>query len=191
MMINGIPEKLDSGCMAWISGLWMHGFWMLGLWTPGRLDSGRLDAWTLDAWTQDVWTLETWTLGIWTIGLLDSGCLYQNDWTYRLMTGPGTPGILTLDYLMPGLQKIYLVCNFKTIYIPCIFFKTMLVLTVVSQPQSHWNFCADIFQNFHHNCRTLKFWVCYIAWVVWETLVAYVRGWRGWCRSIKFWGWVR
>ena len=53
IILNGKPEKLGSGRMAWT----------LRLWTPGSLSSGRLDSASLDAWTRDVWTLDAWTLG--------------------------------------------------------------------------------------------------------------------------------
>ena len=42
--------------------------------------------------------------------------------------------------------------------IPPALFKTLLVLILIFQPQSHWNFGTSVFQNFHHICRTLKFY---------------------------------
>ena len=56
---EGIPEKMDSGCMAR----------MLELWTPGRLDSGQLDSGGLNSGRLDVWTLDAWTMDVWTLGL--------------------------------------------------------------------------------------------------------------------------
>ena len=146
---------------------------MFGLWTPGhfdsgRLDSGRLDAWTLDsglldAWTLDTWTRDDWKLRFWTIAHLDFGRLHA--WTRDAST-PERLNVWNHDWtqdswnLKPRIFDVWAPEKLlgKSSMLYSIFFKTMLVLTVISQPQSHWNFCTGLFQNFYHNYRTLKFY---------------------------------
>ena len=107
---------------------------------PGRLDTSILD---------------DCTLGFWTIARLDSGRFYperlnvwNHDWTQDSWNlKPRIFDVWAPEKLLGKSSMLY-----------SIFFKTMLVLTVISQPQSHWNFCTGLFQNFYHNYRTLKFY---------------------------------
>ena len=109
--------------------------WTLDTWSghldsghldSGRLDSGSLDAWTLDTLTLYDLTLGLWMRGLWTIERLDSERMY-----------PESLNVLTYDWSLKlrifdvwALKKLLGMSSISY----SIFFKTMLVLTVVSQP---------------------------------------------------------
>ena len=121
-------------------------------WKSWTLDAWSGHVWTLDAWTFGLWTPGFWTFGLWTFGLRTTGHLdfrRLNAWTLDACT----LNVSTYRHKLDPEE-----CLGMSSLSYSIFFKTMLVLTVISRPQSHWNFCTGVFQNFHYNCRTLKFY---------------------------------
>ena len=98
-----------------------------GVWMHGRLDSRRLGTCTC-----------TLHLYVWMHGLIIQPRTLKL-WRLWLFD------VWALENLL-GMPSI----SYST------FFKIMLVLTLISQQQSYWNFCTGVFENFHHNCKTIK-----------------------------------
>ena len=136
-----LPEKLDSGCIVWTPELWTP-----GLWNPGRLDIGHLDPGRLGAWT-----LEVWTLGLWTIGRLDSGRL--DAWSLDSWTLDNwTLGLWTVGHLDSGRLDDW------TLGLWTLELWTLKTLDAWTLDDWTLGLCRGVSQNFHHNCRTLKFY---------------------------------